>query len=103
VGFDLLAQALASRQQSVSRDRRAPSPPVALGSLCLGDASPSCKKGFSTRALAKIHQANDAPAYENPIQRPPHATPNHRTNDMIAVHRANRVRSEIRSMRVTRR
>src|SRR6266481_6578864 len=41
--------------------------------------------------------------YENPIQRPPHATPNHRTNDMSAVTRPNCGRSEVASICVTRR
>src|SRR6267154_1319143 len=43
------------------------------------------------------------PPYENPIQRPPHATPNHRTNDMSAVTRPCTGRSEVRSICVTRR
>src|SRR5215469_13102902 len=40
--------------------------------------------------------------YENPIQRPPQATPNHRTNDTSAVDRLSRGRSD-RSICTTRR
>src|SRR5215475_7101574 len=40
--------------------------------------------------------------YENPIQRPPQATPNHRTNDTSAVDRLSWGRSD-RSIRTTRR
>ena len=43
------------------------------------------------------------PPYENPIQRPPHATPNQRTNDMIAVDRATNGRSAAGSNCTTRR
>src|SRR5262249_30174736 len=39
--------------------------------------------------------------YENPIQRPPHATPNHRLKDMSAVKRPSRGRSEVKPDRVT--
>src|SRR5262245_47280989 len=41
--------------------------------------------------------------YENPIQRPPHATPNHRTNDITAVTRPGRGGSEVWSICVARR
>src|SRR5262245_23105140 len=40
-------------------------------------------------------------AYENPIQRPPHATPNHRLNDTSAVNRPASGRWVTRSVRIT--
>ena len=40
---------------------------------------------------------------ENPIQRPPHATPNHRTSEVSAVRRPSCGRAVVRSIWVTRR
>jgi hypothetical protein len=54
------------------------------------------------KALLSISELQQT-AYENPIQRPPPATPNHRPNDMSAANRPTSGRSEVIPDCVTRR
>ena len=54
-------------------------------------------------ARSALRDGGLSPPHENPIQRPPHATPNHRASDMSAVKRPSSGRSEARPVRVTRR
>src|SRR5712671_3189453 len=66
-------------------------------------AAAAKRDGVMLSSLYLDDRRNRDSAYENPIQRPPHATPNHRTNDMTAVTRPRSGRSEVRSICVTRR
>jgi hypothetical protein len=59
----------------------------------------------STLALERLERLDPkdvaSGSYENPIQRPPQATPAHRTSDITAADRAREVRSEAAFVRVT--